>query len=131
MEPWIAQDGDLGDVCLQIADKSQDPQFVSQIPRGGQHKDTPAAHVWTGPNRELVMGGCFRCLSQSEPAISVAAGPFEAIADEAQTAPLLIGDGSFSLLGDELSGGFAGRVVHARAPLIGTIGLLTQQKAPS
>ena len=105
MEPRIAQDDDLGDVCPQIADKSQDPQFVSQVPCGGQYKNPPAAHVWTGPNRELVLGGCFRCLSQRKPAISVAAGPFEAIADEAQTAPLLIGDGSFSLLGDELSGG--------------------------
>ena len=52
-------------------------------------------------------------MRQRQPAISVAAGPFKAIADEAQTAPLLIGDGRFSLLGDELSGGIAGVVVHA------------------
>ena len=111
MEPWIAQNDDLIDVCLEIADKSEDPQLVSQISCGGQHKDAAAVHVWAWPNRQLVMGGCFRCLRQGQPAIPVAAGPFKTIADEAQTTPLLIGDGRFSLLGDE----FSGVLLHARS----------------
>ena len=59
MEPWIAQNDDLIDVCLEIADKSEDPQLVSQISCGGQHKNAAAVHVWAWPNRQLVMGGCF------------------------------------------------------------------------
>ena len=51
MEPWIAQDDDLIDMCLEIADKSEDPQLVSQIPCGGQHKNTAAVHLWPRPNR--------------------------------------------------------------------------------
>ena len=111
MEPWIAQDDDLIDVCLEIADKSEDPQLVSQIPCGGQYKNAAAVHIWAWPNRQLVMGGCFRCLRQGQPALPVAAGPFKTIADEAQTTPLLIGDGRFSLLGDE----FSGVLLHARS----------------
>ena len=111
MEPWIAQDDDLIDVCLEIADKSEDPQLVSQIPCGGQYKNAAAVHLWAWLTRQLMMGGCYRCLRQGQPATHVAAGPFKTIADEAQTAPLLIGDGRFSLLGDESSG----VLLHARS----------------
>ena len=90
MEPWIAQNDDLIDVCLEIADKSEDPQLVSQISCGGQHKNAAAVHVWAWPNRQLVIGGCFRRLRQGQPAIPVAAGPFKTMADEAQTTQLLL-----------------------------------------
>ena len=59
MEPWIGQDHNLGDMLREIADESQDPQLVSQIPGGGQHKNAAAAFIWARPNRELVLGGCF------------------------------------------------------------------------
>ena len=95
----------------EIPDKSEDPQLVSQIPCGGQHKNAAAVHGWPRPNRELVTRCCFRCLRQSQPAIPVAAGPFKTIADEAQTTPLSIGDGCLSLPGNALSG----VVLHARA----------------
>ena len=45
MEPWIGQHDNLCDVRFQIPDESQDPQLVSQIPCGGQHKNAPAACV--------------------------------------------------------------------------------------
>ena len=51
MEPWIAQDDDLIDMCLEIADKSEDPQLVSQIPCVGQHKNAAAVHGWPWPKR--------------------------------------------------------------------------------
>ncbi len=40
MELWITE------VRLQIADKSEDPQLVSQLSCCGQHKNTAAAPVW-------------------------------------------------------------------------------------
>ena len=46
MELWIAQDNNLNGVGLQIADKSEDQQLVSQLQCCGQHKNTVAAHVW-------------------------------------------------------------------------------------
>ena len=103
MEPWIGQDHNLGDMLREIADESQDPQLVSQIPCGGQHKNAAAAFLWARPNRELVLGGCFRCLYQNEPAISVAASPFKAIADEAKLSPFLFLYGISGLSGDHLS----------------------------
>ncbi len=121
MESWIRQDDDLGDVGLQVADKSQDPQLITQVPGRWQHKNSLAALVWTWPNRELVIGGCLRCPCQSEPAIPVAAGPLKAVTDRAKTAPLLSCYRCLSLLGDDLSGCVAGFVVHARSLLIGTL----------
>ena len=46
MEPWITHDNDLKEVRLQIPDKSEDPQVVSQLPCCGKHKNTVAAHFW-------------------------------------------------------------------------------------
>ena len=45
MERWITQDNYLNEVRLQIADKSEDPQLVSQLHCCGQHMNTLAAHV--------------------------------------------------------------------------------------
>ena len=46
LEQWITQVNDLNEVRLQIADKSEDPQLVSQLSCCGQHKNTAAAPVW-------------------------------------------------------------------------------------
>ena len=115
VETWISQDDHVRDVLFEVADKSQDSQLISQIPCGGKDKYAAASHLWARPDRQLVMGGCFRCLRQRQPAIPVAAGPFKTIADEAQTTPLLMGDGCFSLLGDEFSGVFL--YARSRSPL--------------